>query len=43
MALKPGNEKKQIEAAIEMANGNKTLAAEMLKISRKTLYNKMKG
>lgn len=41
MALRPDNEKEQIEAALIKARGNKTLAAKMLKIDRKTLYNKM--
>ncbi len=41
LALRPGNEKEQIEAALEKARGNKTLAAQLLKIDRKTLYNKM--
>ncbi|MCL2737848.1 MAG: sigma-54 dependent transcriptional regulator [Bacteroidales bacterium] len=39
--LYPGNEKGQIEAALHKARGNKTLAAQLLKIDRKTLYNKM--
>lgn len=41
MALQPGNEKEQIEAALKKARGNKSLAAQILKITRKTLYNKM--
>ena len=41
MALYPENEKEQIEKALMKARGNKTLAAKMLKIDRKTLYNKM--
>ena len=41
MALYPNNEKEQIEAALHKARGNKTLAAQFLKIDRKTLYNKM--
>ncbi|MEG1088683.1 MAG: sigma-54 dependent transcriptional regulator [Bacteroidales bacterium] len=41
MALQPENEKEQIEAALKKARGNKSLAAEILKITRKTLYNKM--
>ncbi len=41
LALHPENEKEQIEAAIKRARGNKSLAAQMLKITRKTLYNKM--
>ena len=42
-ALRPGNEKEQIEAALHKARGNKTLAAQLLQIDRKTLYNKMRG
>lgn len=41
MALRPGNEKEQIEAALDKARGNKTVAARLLQIDRKTLYNKM--
>ncbi|MDR1172347.1 MAG: sigma-54 dependent transcriptional regulator [Bacteroidales bacterium] len=40
-ALRPENEREQIEAALEKTRGNKTLAAQLLKIDRKTLYNKM--
>ena len=40
-ALRPGNEKEQIEAALMKARGNKTVAARLLQIDRKTLYNKM--
>ena len=40
-ALRPGNEKEQIEAALMKARGNKTVAAKLLQIDRKTLYNKM--
>ena len=40
-ALRPNNEKEQIEAALHEARANKTLAAQLLKIDRKTLYNKM--
>ena len=40
-ALRPGNEKAQIEEVLYKARGNKTLAAQLLKIDRKTLYNKM--
>jgi len=40
-ALRPENEKEQIEAALYKTRGNKTLAAQLLKIDRKTLYNKM--
>lgn len=35
------NERQQIEDAIAQARGNKTLAAQLLHIDRKTLYNKM--
>ncbi|MDO9633604.1 MAG: sigma-54 dependent transcriptional regulator [Paludibacter sp.] len=41
LALHPDNERKQIETALQKARGNKTLAAQLLKIDRKTLYNKM--
>jgi len=41
LSLRPGNEKEQIEAALHQARGNKTLAAQLLKIDRKTLYNKI--
>ena len=41
LALKPGNEKEQIETALKRASGNKTIAAKILKIDRKTLYNMM--
>lgn len=41
MALQPENEREQIENALKKARGNKTLAAQLLKIDRKTLYNKM--
>ena len=41
LALRPNNEKEQIETALHKARGNKTLAAQFLKIDRKTLYNKM--
>lgn len=41
MALRPGNEKEQIVAALNKARGNKTVAARLLQIDRKTLYNKM--
>lgn len=40
-ALRPGNEREQIEAALVKARGNKTVAAKLLQIDRKTLYNKM--
>jgi len=35
-------EKKQIIRALEQANGNRSLAAELLGIGRTTLYGKMK-
>lgn len=41
LALRPGNEKEQIETALHKARGNKTVAAKLLQIDRKTLYNKM--
>ncbi|MFT4072683.1 MAG: sigma-54 dependent transcriptional regulator [Dysgonamonadaceae bacterium] len=41
LSLKPKDEKLQIENAIKVAKGNKTLAAQLLKIDRKTLYNKI--
>ena len=40
-ALRPGDEKEQILAALHKARGNKTVAAKLLQIDRKTLYNKM--
>lgn len=39
--LKPENEKEQIETALKIVKGNKAAAARLLKIDRKTLYNKM--
>ena len=41
MALQPGDEKEQIMAALRKARGNKTVAAKLLQVDRKTLYNKM--
>ena len=41
LALQPANEKQQIEHALRVTRGNKTVAAQLLKIDRKTLYNKM--
>lgn len=35
------NEKEQILAALKQARGNKTIAAKLLQIDRKTLYNKI--
>ncbi|MBR6439476.1 MAG: sigma-54-dependent Fis family transcriptional regulator [Bacteroidales bacterium] len=40
-ALQPGDEKEQIIAVLRKARGNKTIAAKLLQIDRKTLYNKM--
>lgn len=39
--LRPENERELIEAALQRAKGNKTEAARILQIDRKTLYNKM--
>ncbi len=39
--LRPENEREQIETALKISHGNKTAAARLLKIDRKTLYNKM--
>ena len=41
VVFNPDNEKKQIETALKIAKGNKAAAARLLKIDRKTLYNKM--
>ncbi len=41
LALQPENEREQIENVLRKARGNKTLAAQLLKVDRKTLYNKM--
>jgi len=35
-------EQQRIEAALKAANGNKSKAAQLLAIDRKTLYNKMR-
>ena len=40
-SLNKNNEKEQIIAALNQARGNKTVAAKLLQIDRKTLYNKM--
>lgn len=40
-SLNKNNEKEQIIAALNEARGNKTVAAKLLQIDRKTLYNKM--
>ncbi len=40
-ALNKNHEKEQIIAALNRAKGNKTVAAKLLHIDRKTLYNKM--
>ena len=37
------DEKQRIENALDKCGGNKTIAAKMLNIDRKTLYNKMHG
>ncbi|MBK5195636.1 MAG: hypothetical protein JJE08_06345 [Proteiniphilum sp.] len=39
---KENYEKEKILEALELARGNKTMAASILNIDRKTLYNKMK-
>lgn len=39
--LNKSHEKEQIIEALNQANGNKTIAAKLLQIDRKTLYNKM--
>ena len=40
-SLNKNKEKEQIIAALNQARGNKTVAAKLLQIDRKTLYNKM--
>ena len=40
-AYEPGNERERIRAALKQANGNKSLAAQLLGIDRKTLYNRL--
>lgn len=37
----PNNERERIERALQQANGNKSQAARLLGIDRKTLYNKL--
>lgn len=39
--VQPTNEKEQIQNALNIARGNKSQAARLLNIDRKTLYNKM--
>ncbi|MCE1155712.1 MAG: sigma-54 dependent transcriptional regulator [Bacteroidales bacterium] len=39
--LQSANEKEQIENALRIARGNKSQAARLLNVDRKTLYNKM--
>ncbi len=39
--LQPDNELEQIKEALRITRGNKSKAAQMLKIDRKTLYNKL--
>ncbi len=39
---KENYEKEKIQEALQLAKGNKTMAASILNIDRKTLYNKMK-
>ena len=39
---KENYEKEKIKQALELAKGNKTMAASILNIDRKTLYNKIK-
>jgi len=41
LSLFVGDEKERIEAALKRARGNKAAAARLLKIDRKTLYNRM--
>jgi two-component system response regulator HydG len=40
-ALRDQNERRHIEEALKKAHGNKSLAAQLLQIDRKTLYNKI--
>ena len=39
---KESYEKEKIQQALELTKGNKTMAASILNIDRKTLYNKIK-
>jgi two-component system response regulator HydG len=41
-ALRSPNERQQIEEALKKAQGNKSLAAQLLQVDRKTLYNKVR-
>lgn len=41
LSLSPKDEREQIVKALKIAKGNKTKAASLLNIDRKTLYNKM--
>ncbi len=41
LALRSSNEQEQITEALKKAHGNKTIAAQLLQVDRKTLYNKM--
>lgn len=41
LALRDPNERQHIEEALKKAHGNKSLAAHLLQIDRKTLYNKI--
>ena len=41
LSLRPDNEPEKIMAVLKKTHGNKSLAAKLLKIDRKTLYNKM--
>ncbi len=42
LSLKKNNEKERIEEALKLSKNNKSKAAELLDIDRKTLYSKMK-